>query len=283
MGLKQKILDNLPDDIYLKMLYKHRIGKKLNLNNPQTFNEKLQWLKLHDHNPEYTTMVDKYEVKKYVSEKIGEQYIIPLLGVWKHFDDIDFDLLPNQFVLKCTHDSGGIVIIKDKCNFNREMSKKKIENSLKSNFYLRGREWPYKNVQPQIIAEQYIEDYETNELRDYKFFCFNGKVEFFKIDFNRFINHQANYYDINGEILPFGEQVCPPNLKKKLSMPYNLKQMIALAEELSREIPFIRVDFYEVQKKIFFGELTLYPASGFGKFIPDNFDMELGRKIVIIK
>lgn len=256
------------------------MGEKLNLLYPQTFNEKLQWLKLYDRKPEYTIMVDKYEAKKWVEKKIGKEYIIPLLGVWDKFQDIDFELLPRQFVLKCTHDSGSLVVIKDKLKFDKDAVSLQFSHNLKINYYFKGREWPYKNIKPRIIAEEYLTE-EMGDLKDYKFFCFNGKVEFFKIDFNRFIYHQANYYNVDGEILPFGEQVCPPDFNKELDMPYNLKEMIRLAEKLSKNITFVRVDFYEVDKKVFFGEMTFYPASGMGKFLSHEMDYELGKKIVL--
>ena len=168
-----KLLNCLPDSAYLKLVYRQSVGKKLNLKNPQTFNEKLQWLKLYDRRPEYTRMVDKYEAKRYVAERIGEEYIIPTFGVWDRFDDIDFERLPNQFVLKCTHDSGGLVVCRDKSRLDFQVARKKIEKSLKTNYYLHSREWPYKNVKPRIIAEQYMEDESTEGLlvlMDYKFY-----------------------------------------------------------------------------------------------------------------
>ena len=168
---------NMDDAEFLKKNYSAIMKKNLHLENPQTFNEKLQWLKLYDHNPEYTKMVDKYEAKKYVADLIGEEYIIPTLGVWGSFEEIDFDALPNQFVLKCTHDSGGLVICRDKSKLYKNKARKKITRSLQQNFYYRSREWPYKNVKPRIIAEAYMEDTETEELRDYKFFCFGGNVK----------------------------------------------------------------------------------------------------------
>ena len=171
------LLDWMDDETYLRKYYKLRMGKELNLENPQTFNEKLQWLKLHDRKDIYTTMVDKYEVKKYVSNIIGEQYIIPTYGVWDRFDDIDFDSLPEQFVLKCTHDSGGLIIVRDKSKLDIKAAKKKINKCLKRNYYSHGREWPYKNVKPCVVAEAYMEDDATSELRDYKFFCFDGEVK----------------------------------------------------------------------------------------------------------
>ena len=248
--LDRKDIIRINDKLYLKMMYWIRLNKKLNLNNPKGFNEKLQWLKLYDRQKKYTKMVDKYEVKKYISSKIGEEYIIPTIGIYENFDEINFDELPSKFVMKCTHDSGGIVICKDKKNFDIKSAKTKINRCLKTNYYYPGREWPYKNVQPRIIIEEYMEDKKTKELRDYKFFCFNGKMKFFKIDFNRLTYHQANYYNKNGILLKFGEKVCPPDYEKKLEMPINLKKMIKLAETLSKNIPFLRVDFYEINGDI---------------------------------
>ena len=240
-------------------------------------------MKLYDRKDIYTTMVDKYEAKEYVSNIIGEEYIIPTIGIYNKFDDINFEKLPNQFVMKCTHDSGGLVVCKNKAELNIEAARKKINQSLKENYYYCGREWPYKNVKPRIIIEKYIEDKETNELKDYKFFCFNGKVECFKIDFNRSTNHQANYYNSNGKLLDFGEVVCPPDFNKELKMPINLKNMIMLSEKLSKNMPFLRVDFYETDGRDYFGELTLYPASGFGRFTDEKWDYKLGDMLELPK
>ena len=266
----------LPDDLYLKAVYRLMVGKKLNLIHPTSFNEKLQWLKLYDRKSIYTKMVDKCDVKKYVAEQIGEEYVIPMYGVWNKFDDIDFNSLPNQFVLKCTHDSGGLVICKDKSNFDINAAKKKITNCLKKDFFWIAREWPYKNVPHRIIAEKYMEDEKTKQLRDYKFFCFNGKVRCYKIDFDRFTSHKANYYDENSLLIRIGEEVCPPDPNATLEQPVNIHKMISLAQQLSDSLPFVRVDFYEVNGKIYFGEMTLYPGAGFGKFIYTNNDDQLG-------
>ena len=271
----------LPDKLFLKLKFYKVFHKKLNLRKPHTFNEKIQWLKLYDRKIVYSTMVDKYDSKRYVSNLIGEEYIIPTLEVYENFDDIDFEELPDQFVIKCTHDSGGSVICKNKKEFNKEIARKKIIDSLNNNYYYNSREWPYKNVKPRIIIEPYLEDKRDNELRDYKFFCFNGKVKIFKIDFNRYTNHQANYYDVKGELLPFGEVVCPPDYEKKLRIPNNLTKMIELAEKLSENTKFLRVDFYEVDNKIYFGELTFYPNSGFGKFTDEKWDEVLGEWITL--
>ena len=226
-------------------------------------------------------MVDKYAVKEYVAGIIGDEYIIPTIGVWDQFDDIDFDCLPDQFVLKCTHDSGGLVICKDKRTFDLDTAKKKIEQSLATDYYLLGREWPYKNVKRRIIAEKYMEDSKTAELRDYKFFCFEGQVKCYKIDFNRMVEHHANYFDREGKLLYAGEAVCPPILDKMFEQNVNIKRMQELAEVLSKEAPFLRADFYDVDDRIYFGELTFYPASGFGKFEPKEFDVELGRWLAL--
>ncbi len=277
--LNKRGIPLLRDIPYINVFFKARLGYYPNLDNPQTFNEKLQWLKLHDRKPIYTTMVDKYEVKKYVADIIGKEHIIPTIGIYDKFDDINFDKLPNKFVIKCTHDSGGLVICNNKQLLNIEQIKKKIDKSLKRNYYYSGREWPYKNVKPRILIEQYMEDPKEKDLRDYKFFCFDGKVRCFKIDFNRFIKHQANYYDENGELLKFGEEVCLPDFNMKLKIPSNLNKMIRLAEKLSEGIPFVRIDFYSVENKVYFGEMTLYPAAGFGKFIPEEWDKKLGEMI----
>lgn len=412
----------LPDEIYLKLLFRFKMGYKLNLRNPQTFNEKLQWLKLYNRNPEYTTMVDKYAVKAYVASIIGEEYIIPTLGVWDKPEDIDWDSLPNQFVLKTTHGGGGggVFICKNKKTFDKEAAISKLNQSLASDIYKSLREWPYKNVPKRIIAEKYMapdignsdlldfkfycfdgipklimvaggrhssdkrfayydtqwnpinlqwgaprpdKDFEKpeqlqhmlktasqlannlpharidlycighnvffgeitmfdasglekinptdidtylgslvklpikngggkrliingeikevksnyNELKDYKFFCFNGKVKFFKVDFGRFVEHHANYYSPEGKLLDFGEQAFLPDSSYKIVLPENINEMVFLAEKLSIGIPFLRVDFYNLNGRIYFGELTFYPASGFGKWTSDEADEKIGK------
>ena len=266
----------MPDEKYIALKFESRLGVKPNLTEPRTFNEKLQWLKLHDRKPLYTTLVDKYAVKRYVASIIGEEYIIPTYGVWNRFDEIDFDKLPEQFVLKCTHDSGGLVIVKDKNNFDKEAAKKKINKCLKRNYYYKGREWPYKNVKPRIIAEAFMQDSVTGELRDYKFFCFGGKVKCYKVDFDRFVGHKANYYTPDGRLMKLGEVVCPPDFEKKIALPARLEQMEELAQKLSVDQPFLRTDFYDVDGKIYFGELTFFPDSGFGKFVFEGNDELLG-------
>lgn len=266
------------DKIYLKVYYLIKTGKRLNLNNPQSFNEKIQWLKLYDRRPEYTTMVDKCNVKKYVSDLIGKQYIIPDLGVWSSFEEIDFDDLPNQFVLKTTHDSGGVVICKDKENFNYSKARKHLNKSLKTNFYLRGKEWPYKNVKPQIIAEQYMEEDKGLDLKDYKIFTFNGEPKYIQVDFDRYSDHKRNIYDIDWNFIDV--QIQYPNDENKIiEKPLSLSKMLDLAGKLSENTPHLRVDFYSIKSKIYFGELTLFHESGFAKFSNKEFEYTLGSLI----
>ena len=266
----------ISDKTYLEILYKKIFNKELDLDNPKTFNEKLQWLKLYDRNPEYIKMVDKYLVKDYIKDIIGEKYIIPTLGIYDKFDDIDFDKLPNQFVLKCTHDSGSTVICKDKNNFDFKGAKNKIEKALKRNFFYGGREWPYKNIKPRIIIEKYMESDGGKDLLDYKFMCFNGKVEcsFVCLDRNNKNGLKVDFYDLEWNKLPFERHY--PNSNVVVSKPKNYNLMLELADKLSKEIPFVRVDFYEINEKIYFGELTFYPGSGYEKFTPEKYDRVLG-------
>lgn len=271
--------NNLTDEEYIRRMFKAKMGYPLNLDEPKTFNEKLQWLKIYDRKPIYTTMVDKYAVKEYVASIIGWEYIIPTLGIWDSFDEIDFASLPNQFVLKCTHDSGGLVICKDKSKLNYASARKKINKSLKTNYFYFGREWPYKDVKPRIIAEAYMEDRGTSELRDYKFFCFGGVAKCYKVDFDRFIGHRANYFTVDGELMKLGEEICPPDFDKENIAPVTLELMKHLATKLSGTQPFLRTDFYDVDGRVYFGELTFFPASGFGKFIYDGNDELLGSWI----
>lgn len=288
------ILDLLPDKMYLKFLYRAMMGKKLNLNSPKTFNEKLQWLKINDRNPQYTIMVDKAEVKKYVAEKIGEEYIIPTLGVWEQFDDIDFESLPMQFVLKCTHDSGGLVICKDKSSFDIELAKKRIEASLSHNFYLEGREWPYKNVKPRIIAEKYMSDEmnivtnmnvnKAGQLSDYKIHNFNGNPRIILVCRDRYLDNglTEDFFDQDWNHLDIRRENYP-NAVNFPPRPKNLNRMLWLSKVLSAEIPFVRTDFYEINGQLYFGEITLYPASGVSPFVPDSIDGEWGGFITLPK
>ncbi len=278
--LDNYILVLIPDSIYLKILYRKRMGKALNLKNPQTYTEKLQWMKIHDRNLLYSTMVDKYEVKKYVADIIGEQYIIPTYGVWDSFDKINFDSLPEQFVLKCTHDSGGIVICTDKATFDKELARNKLMKSLKKNYYLRQREWPYKNVVPRIIAEKYMVDESHAELKDYKFFCFDGKVKALFVASDRMNPNEETKFDFFDEHynhLPVTNG--HPNATKTPRKPKGFEQMKILAEKLSEGFPHLRVDFYDINGEVYFGELTFYHWSGLVRFEPDKYDKYFGDMI----
>lgn len=279
MKLFRKLSRLIPDRIYLQIVYFKHFRRFINFNNPKTFNEKIQWLKLNYRNEEYTKLVDKYRVKQYITKLIGEEYVIPTLGVWNNVDDIDFKSLPEKFVLKCNNDSGGIVICKNKKDFDEAKAKSFLKERLKNNGYWYGREWPYKNVKPCIIAEKYMEDSISKDIKDYKFFCFNGSMEFFDIDIDRFIEHRANYYDRNGNFLPFGKTYCPPDYTKKIEMPKNLDKMIELAETISHNTVLSRIDFYEIDGQVYFGEITFYPGSGFSPFTDEKWDYKLGDMI----
>lgn len=279
MKLFRKLSRLIPDRIYLQIVYFKHFRRFINFNNPKTFNEKIQWLKLNYRNEEYTKLVDKYRVKQYITKLIGEEYVIPTLGVWNNVDDIDFKSLPEKFVLKCNNDSGGIVICKNKKDFDEAKAKSFLKERLKNNGYWYGREWPYKNVKPCIIAEKYMEDSISKDIKDYKFFCFNGSMEFFDIDIDRFIEHRANYYDRNGNFLPFGKTYCPPDYTKKIEMPKNLDKMIELAETISHNTVLSRIDFYEIDGQVYFGEITFYPDSGFSPFTDEKWDYKLGDMI----
>lgn len=271
------------DKLYLKLSYRCKMGKSLDLENPQLFSEKLQWLKLYDRKDIYTQYVDKYEVKSWVAKIIGEEYVIPTYGVWDRVEDIDWDSLPNQFVIKCTHDSGGLIICKEKKLLDKRKASQLLNRSLKHEYYKNGREWPYKNVHKRVFAEAYMTDTLTGELRDYKFFCFNGSVKFFKIDFGRFIEHRANYYDRQGNYLDFGEVCYPRKKEANITIPNNLEEMIAKAELLAAGIPFVRVDLYNCNGRIFFGEMTFYPAGGMGILDPSDYDNKWGEMLSLPK
>lgn len=266
------------DDVYLRRLYKERTNENLSLAEPKSFNEKLQWLKLYNRKSEYTTMVDKIAVKDYIEKKIGNEYLIPTIGVYDKFSDINFEKLPSKFVIKCNHDSGGIVICKDKDNFNYKSAKKIIRKSFNRNYYYYGREWPYKNIKPAILIEELLENKGQKDLHDYKFFCFNGEPKFIQVDFNRYVNHQKNVYDINWKLLNL-EFNYPMNAEYDIKKPSNFQKMLEISKKLSLDIPFVRVDFYEVEKKMYFGEITFFPASGFGKFRPEEWNYKLGDMI----
>lgn len=278
--VKLGLLNMLPDDLFLKMKYKSVFGHPLNLDSPKTFNEKLQWLKLHDRQPVYTTLVDKYKVKEYISDILGLQYIIPTLGVWKDPDEIDFDSLPDRFVLKCNHNSGvGLYICKDKSKLDKEKVKSELRKGLKQNYYLSGREWPYKDVPRRIIAEKYMED-ETGGFTDYKFFCFNGKVDCVMVCLDRYTGDTKFYFfDKDWKLKRLNKRGKAAPEGFTIPKPECMDQMFEIAAKLSEGLAFVRVDLYQSCGQIYFGELTFYPDSGFDANILPESDLYFGKLI----
>lgn len=273
-----RVLNFLSDKLYLEIIYKLMLGKRLNWDNPTTFNEKLQWLKLYDRRPEYTTMVDKYAVKEYVANVIGEEYIIPTLGVWNKFEDIDFDALPDKFVLKCTHDSGSICICKNKESFDIKSAKKVLVHGLKRSLFYHAREWPYKNVPHRIIAEQFMQDGDKENLPVYKIFNFGGEPKIIQvIQDDKTPKESIDYFDTEWNRLDLRQNF--PNSEIPLEKPKMLEEMLELAKKLSVGFPFIRTDFYTINGKIYFSEYTFYSDAGFAKFTPDSWDETLGSWI----
>lgn len=270
----------IPDSWYLKINYRCRTGLSLNLENPRRFNEKLQWLKLHDRQPIYTTCVDKYAVRAHVGRIIGEEYLIPIYGVWDSADEIDFAKLPEKCVLKCTHDSGSVAII-DK-NTDKAALKKKLKKWLSHDYYIRGREWPYKDVKHRVICEKFMQNAASEGLTDYKFFCFHGEPKLLIVCTERTeMGPKVTFMDMDWEKLPFERHY--PASDVPIKKPANFELMIQLSKKLAAGFPFVRVDLYEIRAKVYFGELTLYPGGGFEEFKPDEWDEKLGALIDISK
>lgn len=264
--------------MFLEVLFPLRTGYPLNLDHPQTFNEKLQWLKLYDYRPEYSRMVDKFEAKKYVADIIGETYIIPTLAVYNNLEEIDFDSLPPQFVLKCTHDSGSVVVCKDKAKLDPREALKRLKKGFRSKYYYDHREKPYKELKPRIIAEQYL-DNNGQELRDYKIYCFHGEPLYCQVVSGRNSRKTMDFFDKDWVHQPFHKTKEYPFATDPIAKPANYSLMFDLARQLSVGIPFLRVDLYEVNGKVYFGELTFYPASGMGGFSPIEWDYKFGELI----
>ncbi len=277
----------LPDSVYLKLMYLIKMNRKLDLHNPKSFTEKLQWLKLYDRRPEYTMMVDKYAVKDYVSSIIGVKHVIPTLGVWNNPEEIDFDSLPKQFVLKTTHGGGssGVVICRDKDTFDRITAVEKLRSRMSQNIYKFSKEWPYKNVPRRVIAEQYIEPRLNNiDLADYKWYCFNGEPKFCQVIQNRTTNESIDFFDVNWirqefiGLIPASQPYLHAS-EVEIPRPENLETQIRIARKLSRNIPFSRIDLYDVGDRVLFGEITFFPASGFGVLRPEQYNEILGNMI----
>lgn len=272
--ISKGFFDYLPDKYFLQIFYYVHLKKWINFNLPKTFNEKLQWLKLYDRNPEYTVLVDKVKVRTYIAEKIGSQYLIELLGSWNSAYEIELDKLPEQFVLKCNHDSGSTILCTDKATFDSKTSFEKLEKARKTNYYKKGREWPYKHVIPQILAEPLLTN-DADLLLDYKFMCFNGKVKCIFVCSERekhFV--KVTFFDREWKKMPLERHY--PSSDKDIKKPANLELMIELAETLAENIPFVRVDFYEIDNKVLFGEMTFFPGSGVEEFRPEEYDYKFG-------
>jgi len=268
----------ISDELYLKVYYFLTMDRPLHLDNPQTLNEKMQWLKLYDRKEQYTLMADKYAARKFIADRVGEEYLVPLCGVWDSAEQIDWESLPEKFVLKCTHDSHSVFICTDKKVFDRATVIKKIKKAMKHNFYWLTREWPYKNIQPRIIAEKYLVDESGWELKDYKIFCFNGEPQYVEVDFNRFVSHRLNPYDLNWNPLNFCDS-SPNDWNADIPKPKKLDEMLNCAKVLSAGIPLLRVDFYSIGEKIYCGELTFYPGGGMIHFKPSSVDLEFGKRL----
>jgi len=267
------------DEKYLKLLFRLKLGQTLNLEHPRRFNEKMQWLKLYNHQPEYTDMVDKYKAKQIVEKLIGTQYVIPTIGVWSSSQNISWESLPQQFVLKTTHGGGGVgvVICKDKATFSVKNAILQLNRSMRISGSNGLKEWPYQNVQRRIIAEQYMEDADNHQLVDYKFHCFNGVPKVVLVCRDRYGESGAfkDFYDMEWNHLPISRELNG-NAKESFEKPEEFSQMIQIAEKLSKGIPFVRIDLYLANHKIYFGEYTFFPASGLSPFYPDEWDFIMG-------
>lgn len=268
----------IPDRLWIEFKFYLRFKKRCNLKHPQTFNEKLQWLKLYDQRNEHTTMVDKYAMKEYVTKVVGPGHVVPVLGVWDKVEDIDFDALPDRFVLKVTHDCGGLVICKDKKHLDIQAAREKLAAALKADYYIRYREWPYKNVGPRIFAEEYMEDESGVELKDYKVFNFNGVPYCIQVDFDRFVGHKKNIYTTDWTYMELAYNF-PTYPECQIPKPQGLDKMLQIAAALSQNESFVRTDFYVVNGQVYVGEITFFPVSGYGKFTPEAYDLQFGNLI----
>ncbi len=277
-----ELLNWMPDKLYVRLLFWAFMKKRLDLDHPKTYNEKLQWMKLYDRDPEYTKLVDKYEAKEYVASRIGPEYIIPTYGVWDSPEEIDFDALPDRFVLKTTHDSGGIRIIDKKKGFDRAGIDAFFRKRLQQSTWQKQREWPYKNVKPRILAEQYMEDEKTGELRDYKFFCFDGEVKALFIATDRQSKDRPTAFDFfDTDFNWLDVRHGHPNAPVKPDKPENFEEMLRLAGILSQGFAHLRVDLYEINGRVYFGELTFFHHGGIVPFDPEEWDLKFGEWLTL--
>ena len=274
VSVKEGLKKLLPDSLFIRLMYFHIKGRALHLKNPKSYNEKLQWMKLYYHNPLCRDLTDKYKARSIVKDRIGDKYLIPLLGVYNNFDEIDFDALPERFVIKCNHDSGGVAICRDKKTFDIDAARAKLEKGLSTNFYYAGREWQYKYIKPKLICEAYIED-EPGDVKDYKIFCFDGVPKLIHYNFDRATNLKKNIYDIDWNLLDveMDDSNHPDMIANK---PENLAEMLEIASKLSKGFPHVRVDLYNIEGSIYFGEMTFTNMGGNGTCKPESFDYEMG-------
>ena len=280
MNLKFKVakaMSILPDKAYLSLIYVIRMKKMINWRSPKSFSEKLQWIKVYDHNPLYVQLVDKYEMKEYVEKVIGSGHTVPTLGVWDSVDDIDFTKLPDRFVIKGTHDSGSVIVCKDRNTFDEKIARNKLQDSLDTNLYYLSREWPYKHVPHRIIAEEYIESKDKSPLTEYKLFCFDGEVKIVLVckGLAHTTQRTNDFCDVNLKRYPFTSLL--PNSEGKLTKPDNYDELLRYASELSKGFPEVRVDAYVFDGKIYFGELTFFHNSGLRRYEPDEWDYKIGE------
>ena len=276
-GLIKK-LKFLPADVYMKFYYEYYSGKKLNLDNPIEFNQKISWLKVYYHPPILTQLVDKYSVRDYVKEKIGEQYLNDLIAVYDNASKVDFNKLPNQFVIKGVHGFHFNLIVENKAKLDKKRSQYIMHKWMRKNQYYRGGlEWAYKNVKPRLIAEKFLSEIDKGSINDYKFFCFNGVPKFVQVDVDRDIGHQRAFYDLNWRKLEFYDK-AKVHLKE-IVKPDNFNEMIKVATKLSDKFPFVRVDLYSINEKIIFGEMTFYPADARWDFYPPKYNEIIGNYI----
>lgn len=280
------LTENVSDKKFTELMFRAKMGYPLNLDNPVTFSEKIQWLKLYNRRPEYTVYADKFSVREYIKDKIGEEYLIPLIGVWDSPDEIDFNALPEQFVLKCNHNSGtGMYICRDKSRIDRESIVNNLKKGLLENYYMKFREWPYKDIPRKVICEKFIVDSKTKELRDYKFFCFNGEPMIMDVISERKVgieDERIDFYDMNGTHLDM-KYIEFRNADVQPELPENFELMKQLARKLAEGNPFVRIDLYESDSKVYFGEITFYPSSGLKPFYPEEWDERLGSWIKLDK
>lgn len=274
-----RLLSFVPDELYLKLVFKIKTGKNLDLKTPETFNEKLNWLKLHEKREEYTDLVDKLKVRKYIAEKLSEDYLFPLLGEWDSFDEIDFETLPEKFVLKCNHDSGSVKIITDKAAADKKALSKFFRGRLELNPFCLGREYPYKNVKPKIIAEKYMESEDGKGIRDYKFFCFDGEPKLMFVASDRETDVRFDFFDADFNRLEIYN--IHPNAETVPEKPKNFEKMKELCRVLTKGMKFVRLDLYEIDGKVYFGEFTFFHGGGFYEFSPDEWNKKLGDLIDI--